>query len=313
LAQFLRSRRAQITPADVGMPPGPRRRTPGLRREEVAQLAGVGITWYTWLEQGRPINASPQVLNAVARTLRMDDAESDHLYRLADVPIPSTRSPDRSASLPEELPVILDALDPLPAAVYNERWDLLARNEGWLALFPAQRLPSHRHGRQNGQGQPNGSADPCGGNVLRGSFAMNPCCHSYGEREYELALMVATLRAAYGRHLGEPEWTEFVDSMCADFEEFAEMWARHEVRRPGPRIKAIHHPGVGDLNVVATSMTIVGTPDARLVTYTPVTPHDEKVLAESRANPDPLIGCPIHAEPLSVSEAGPYPARWQRS
>src|ERR1700716_4730947 len=82
LAAFLRSRRARISPEDVGMPPGFRRRTPGLRREEVAQLAGVGVTWYTWLEQGRPINASVQVLDAVARTLRLDQPEREHLYRL---------------------------------------------------------------------------------------------------------------------------------------------------------------------------------------------------------------------------------------
>src|SRR3954469_3641279 len=86
LASFLRTRRERVTPADVGMPPGLRRRTPGLRREEVAQLAGVGVTWYTWLEQGRPINASVQVLDAVARTLRLDATERQHLYRLAGVP-----------------------------------------------------------------------------------------------------------------------------------------------------------------------------------------------------------------------------------
>src|ERR671937_2628709 len=86
LAEFLRSRRERITPEQVGLPPGVRRRTPGLRREEVAQLAGVGVTWYTWLEQGRPINASVQVLDAIARTLRLDRTEREHLYRLAEVP-----------------------------------------------------------------------------------------------------------------------------------------------------------------------------------------------------------------------------------
>src|ERR1700733_9255035 len=85
LAAFLRARRERIQPEDVGLPPGTRRRTAGLRREELAQLAGVGVTWYTWLEQGRRINASVQVLDAVARTLRLDQAEHQHLYRLADV------------------------------------------------------------------------------------------------------------------------------------------------------------------------------------------------------------------------------------
>ncbi len=86
LAGFLRSRRERIAPEQVGLPPAPRRRTPGLRREEVATLAGVGVTWYTWLEQGRDINASPQVLDAVARTLLLDPHERDHLFRLADAP-----------------------------------------------------------------------------------------------------------------------------------------------------------------------------------------------------------------------------------
>jgi len=84
LAGFLRARRERLSPQEVGLPPGPRRRTPGLRREELALLAGVGVTWYTWLEQGRPINASVQVLDAVARTLRLDQAEREHLYRLAE-------------------------------------------------------------------------------------------------------------------------------------------------------------------------------------------------------------------------------------
>src|SRR5919197_5482454 len=84
LAEFLRTRRMRLAPEDVGLPPGYRRRTPGLRREEVAQLSGVGVTWYTWLEQGRPINASAQVLDAVARTLRLDSAERMHLYHLAE-------------------------------------------------------------------------------------------------------------------------------------------------------------------------------------------------------------------------------------
>ena len=85
LAAFLRARRERINPEDVGLPPGTRRRTAGLRREELAQLAGVGVTWYTWLEQGRPINASVQVLDAIARTLRLDGTERGHLFRLADV------------------------------------------------------------------------------------------------------------------------------------------------------------------------------------------------------------------------------------
>src|ERR1700731_4348365 len=113
LAAFLRARRERISPEDVGLPPGLRRRTPGLRREEVAQLAGVGVTWYTWLEQGRPINASVQVLDAGARTLRLDQAETEHLYRLADVPaVPALTT---CKKLEPEVLHVLDALTPFPA------------------------------------------------------------------------------------------------------------------------------------------------------------------------------------------------------
>src|SRR5215471_7519185 len=107
LAAFLRNRRERITPEDVGLPNGHRRRTAGLRREEVAQLSGVGVTWYTWLEQGRPIRASVQVLEAVARTLRLDAIERQHLFRLAEVP-DTTHPPDGGELLRPEIQPILD-------------------------------------------------------------------------------------------------------------------------------------------------------------------------------------------------------------
>src|SRR5580692_10679927 len=125
LAAFLRSRRERITPEDVGLPGGQRRRTAGLRREEVAQLAGVGVTWYTWLEQGRPIRASVQVLEAIARTLRLDTVERQHLFRLAEVP--DVAAPDHAGPLLRpEIQAVLDGLTPMPANVVTERFDILA-------------------------------------------------------------------------------------------------------------------------------------------------------------------------------------------
>src|SRR5580704_3809242 len=127
LAAFLRSRRERIAPEDAGLPSGHRRRTAGLRREEVAQLSGVGVTWYTWLEQGRPINASTQVLAAVARTLKLDQPEREHLYRLAEVP-EAAPPPEADEPVAAEIQTILDGLTTLPASVVNERFDLLAWN-----------------------------------------------------------------------------------------------------------------------------------------------------------------------------------------
>ena len=135
LAAFLRSRRERITPEDVGLPGGHRRRTAGLRREEVAQLAGVGVTWYTWLEQGRPIRASVQVLEAVARTLRLDAVERQHLFRLAEAPDTATAG-DGGPRLPPQIQAILDGLNPMPASVVTERFDILAWNAAYAVLIP---------------------------------------------------------------------------------------------------------------------------------------------------------------------------------
>src|SRR5271170_3751245 len=133
LGKFLKARRARLSPGDFGMPPGSRRRTPGLRREEVALLAGVGVTWYTWLEQGRQINASTQVLDAVARTLRLDRAEREHLYRLAEAT--PLRTECTRLVVPDTIREIVYSLEPLPASLTNGRFDILVSNDASEELF----------------------------------------------------------------------------------------------------------------------------------------------------------------------------------
>ncbi|MGP3991155.1 helix-turn-helix transcriptional regulator [Streptomyces sp. 3N207] len=282
LAAFLRGRRARVSPADVGMPAGPRRRTPGLRREEVAQLSGVGVTWYTWLEQGRPINASAQVLDAVARTLGLDEAEREHLYHLAEVPHPP--SPERIAETVEpEVHRILGAMDPMPAVVYNGRYDVLAANGGYRNLFPVLDLV----------GQPER-------NVLWQQFVtMPPCCCPILNREAELSLMVATLRGTYGRHVGEAPWEQFISRMCEASEEFTQLWRSGDVAPPGARIKLVQHASVGQLRLSSTSLQISGAAETRIVAYVPHDDETEELLARLRTTEDPMIGCPEHAQPLS--------------
>jgi transcriptional regulator with XRE-family HTH domain len=133
LGKFLKARRATLSPGDFGMPPGSRRRTPGLRREEVALLAGVGVTWYTWLEQGRQINASTQVLDAVARTLRLGRAEREHLYRLAEAT--PLRTECARTAVPDTIREIVHSLEPLPATLINSRFDILLSNDASEELF----------------------------------------------------------------------------------------------------------------------------------------------------------------------------------
>jgi transcriptional regulator with XRE-family HTH domain len=255
LATFLRGRRARVTPADVGMPPGFRRRTPGLRREEVAQLSGVGVTWYTWLEQGRPINASPQVLDAVARTLRLDQTEREHLYHLAEVPYEA--EPELPAhTVGAEIQGIIDALEPRPAAVYNSRYDILAANPPYRDLFFVPQ-----------------TLDIGVPNVLWTLFTVpEPGCPVVF-RDSELPLMVATLRSAYGRHVGEPAWEDYIRRLSAASPRFAELWAGGDVLPPGPRVKTFRHEAVGELRMTSVSLSIDGMPECRIVAYTP---DDEK-------------------------------------
>ncbi|MBL1098181.1 helix-turn-helix transcriptional regulator [Streptomyces coffeae] len=286
LAAFLRSRRARVTPADVGMAPGLRRRTPGLRREEVAQLSGVGVTWYTWLEQGRPINASVQVLDAIARTLRLDRAEREHLYHLAEVPYVPDRTRDTHTVSPE-VQGIIDALDPLPAVVYNARYDILAYNAGYQHLFPSMLLPTA----------------PSERNVLWQLFVNQRCCVSLLNLDEELPVIVATLRGGYGRHVGEPEWEEFLARLLAASDHFARLWRTGDVAPPGARIKVVQHASVGEIRMLSTSMQISGAPETRVVVYTPDDEESRGFLERLRAIHDPLIGCSAHARPLSAMRA----------
>ncbi|MFG1705497.1 helix-turn-helix transcriptional regulator [Nonomuraea sp. M3C6] len=249
LAAFLRSRRERITPEMVDLAPGPRRRTPGLRREEVAQLAGVGVTWYTWLEQGRPINASPQVLDAIARTLRLDSAERHHLYRLsgqAEVPIAAG-----SGQVTPEMQQILDRLGDLPACLSNSRYDALAWNAAYAALFPE--TVSAPEGERNSLWQ----------------VCVNPApATALLNRDQELGRAVAVFRGAYSRHTDDPCWQDFVRRLSAESAEFARLWARQDVADPGPRVKEYKHVLLGELRFGTTSFTAV--PEVRLVVYTPM-------------------------------------------
>ncbi|MER7547529.1 helix-turn-helix transcriptional regulator [Spirillospora sp. NPDC127506] len=266
LAAFLRSRRERITPDDVGMPPGPRRRTPGLRREEVAQLAGVGVTWYTWLEQGRPINASTQVLDAVARTLRLDGAEREHLYRLADVP--DTAVAEEADNLPEDVQIVLDALSPMPASVTNGRCDVLAWNAAYAAILPQLTV-----------------VRPCERNTMWMAFTLPPCCNPVANLAETAPGLVAAFRHRYSRHLDEPGWKILVRRLQEVSPEFARLWASHDVALPGASIKIFRHHAAGEIRTRTMHLEVSAAPGARMVTYTPI---DE----ESRERIDWLLAHP---------------------
>ncbi len=272
LAAFLRSRRERIAPEDVGLPPGLRRRTTGLRREEVAQLAGVGVTWYTWLEQGRPINASMQVLGAIARTLRLDQAEREHLYRLADVPDAASAGRAAAEICPQVTPEvqgILDNLSPLPASMLNERFDLLAWNRPYAVLWPLAV-----------------SAPLAERNTLWMCFACPDCCNPYVNRAEQLSTLVAQLRGAYGRHVGEPAWTGFVRRLQAVSPLFGRLWAEQDVASPITFLKIFRHPAHPRLAMTTTTLGVLATPGTRIVVYTPADETCRRAIGQLLAGQD---------------------------
>jgi hypothetical protein len=250
LGGFLKARRARLSPGDFGMPRGSRRRTPGLRREEVALLAGVGVTWYTWLEQGRQINASMQVLDAVARTLRLDRVEREHLYRLAEAT--PLRTECARKQVPDSIREIVHSLEPLPASLVNSRFDILLSNDASEELF----WEWH--------------SMPCIHKNTLWCCVTEPTARSkLAEYDTQIPYMVARLRSAYSRHIGDQDWEEDIRRLASLSREFADLWARHEVAEPEPRVLTYFHPQAGPLSLAVSELELPDMPEARIVVYTP--------------------------------------------
>ncbi|HEX9041313.1 MAG TPA: helix-turn-helix transcriptional regulator [Trebonia sp.] len=263
LGKFLRTRRERLSPADFGMATGLRRRTPGLRREEVALLAGVGVSWYTWLEQGREINVSTQVLDALARTLRLDRAERWHMYVLAEA-VPVAVSSGRSA-LTEAVAEILRALDPLPAVVTNSRFDVLAENDALSDLFRFWHSLPCIHW-----------------NTLWCVLTEPTARDQMPDYDEHVRYLVARLRAAYARHVGDPDWEEDIRRLSGLSDEFTELWSRHEVAEFQPRVRTFIHPRAGTLTFTTSELQVPATQEARLVVYTPADDETRKRLPLTR-------------------------------
>ncbi|AUA13956.1 hypothetical protein CFP59_06130 [Streptomyces malaysiensis subsp. malaysiensis] len=250
LAAFLRSRRERITPEQVGLPRGRRRRTPGLRREEVAQLSTVGVTWYTWLEQGRDIHVSAQVLDAIARALLLDRSERTHLFALAAAIDPTPAS--ECTGVPQSLQLMLEQLEPFPACVQNSRFDLLAYNRTYrLLMCDLDKVaPEDR-------------------NCLWLAFTHDEWRSSLVDRDETIRLMAAKFRAVMAEHVAEPAWKAMVKRLEDASPEFREIWARHEVVRPGDKIKVYRQSEVGIVRLAATSLWTGPQQGPKLLTYTP--------------------------------------------
>ncbi len=270
LGGFLRSRRERIIPEQVGLPVGGRRRTPGLRREEVAQLAGVGVTWYTWLEQGREINASEQVLDAISRVLLLDTHERTHLFTLAGAPIPSLEA--ACQGLPSEVPTLLEKLHPYPAAVTNGRFDLLAYNRAYQALIgDLDALPFDQR------------------NSLWLMFTSPSLRRSMLDWDEGVRRLVGQYRANMADHVAEPAWKCLVNRLHEVSPEFARLWRDHDVIAPENLVKRLLHPDLGLLQLRYTNLWLAQRMAVRLVTYTPADEATRLAIARIDAvTPRPL-------------------------
>lgn len=250
LADLLRSRRDRLTPDDVGLPAGTRRRAPGLRREEVAQLAGVSTTYYTFLEQGRDVRPSQQVLAALAAALRLSPAERDHLFQLAGTTPPSVGEPQAETIAPA-VAAMVNRLDPWPAYLKGGRWDVLAANRAARALFadwPA-RAPTDR-------------------NLLRWMFTEPAARKIYVHWQHEAAAMLARFRAAATRRPYDPQFISLIDELHHASPEVRDWWPRHDVLPLGGGSKQLHHPALGDIAFEHTVLQVADHLEQTLVYFT---------------------------------------------
>jgi transcriptional regulator with XRE-family HTH domain len=256
LGAFLRSRRARLTPAEVGLAAGLRRRTPGLRREEVAMVAGVGTTWYTWLEQGRDVKPSNEVLVALGEALKLDAAEKRHLFTLAGRAPPSPRptSPERVES---PLLHTLSSLALQPAYVMGRRWDVLAWNRAAAAVFGD-------YGALEGDAR----------NIMHLVFVNRAHRELLVDWEELARLSLGRFRAESARYVGDPDFERLIALLTDTSPEFRAWWPERDVHRQLSGVKNIRHPTAGLLAFEHMSFSIDDGSDMKLLVYTPLPAGD---------------------------------------
>jgi transcriptional regulator with XRE-family HTH domain len=281
LREFLTTRRARITPLQAGLPQyGGRRRVPGLRRDELANLAGVSVEYYTKLERGNAQGVSDSVLEALTRALRLDDAERAHLFDLARTASTSARG-RRRPSLERVRPGIQqlrDAMTEVPAIVQNGRLDLLASNKLGRALFADMLDESPQRRAQ---------ATP---NFARYTFLDPRARERYPDWSHIAGDIVALLHAEAGRSPDDRQLNELVGELTTRSTDFSVMWANHNVRWHTTGTKKLHHPIAGELVLAYEGLELAGDPGQTLITFTaePGSPSQQALtfLASWSASPE---------------------------
>ena len=281
LADFLRHRREALAPEDVGLPNGGRRRTPGLRREEVAQLAGIGATWYTWLEQGRDVRASLDVLEALARALGLNQAERSHLIMLGrGEEAPPCKTPVERVS--PTLRRLIENLGPNPAYILGRRWDYLAWNDAAVAVLGDL-----------------GAIPRAARNHAWLTFTDPVRREMFTDWEQSSRTLVAKFRADSARHLGDPAFESLIAALRKSSPEFARAWERHEVSRSGDARKDLRHPTAGMMSFSHAVFHPAEKLDQRLVLWSPL-PDNETAAKRARlmSSRDARANTPLASRPV---------------
>lgn len=261
-ADLLRSRRARLQAADVGFPAGFRRRTQGLRREEVAQLAGISTTYYTFLEQGRDLRPSRQVIDSLARALRLDDAERLHLHELVGDERPTRSDDDAEEVVPAAVAALVDRLDPHPTYVTGRRWDVLAANRAARTLWadwPA--LPADRR------------------NILWWTLVEPSARAVLVEWEMEARAQLARFRAAVARRPDDPRVQSLLDRLLAASPEARQWWPRHDIAPLSSGVKRLRHPELGEIALQNVVLQWADDPELKIVTFAPAEPDRDRIAA----------------------------------
>ncbi|MCG7600783.1 helix-turn-helix transcriptional regulator [Halomonas sp. McH1-25] len=248
LGEFLRTRRERISPEEVGLPMGTRRRTPGLRREEVAALAGVGLTWYTWLEQGREIGVSSTFLDNLAKALKLDAAERRHLFMLTHQRPPI--EPGKTwCQVPPLVRRLMDDLSTRPSYVLNLRWDVLAWNGAADRIFDFAAQPAAYR------------------NLLWMLFAEPALRRVIADWSAQAPRILSSFRRDYARADGDPAIGSLVEELKKVAPEFRQWWHQHDVHAPCQGVRTLDIDGLGAVGFEHTSLIVDESRHLRLVVY----------------------------------------------
>lgn len=254
LADFLRKRRASLSPDEVGLPPGLRRRTPGLRREEVAQLANIGTSWYVWLEQGRDVHPSAEVMESLAQALRLTPNERRHLFLLAGQTF-QPAPPPAEENISPAFQRMLDDLNPSPAYILGRRYDYLAWNRAADGLFSISDIISH-------------TSSPYACNMIWRLFTSSTM-RARPNWEMIARATLAEFRVASARYPGDSWFEELIEELKQISPEFCQWWPHHDVRGALDGHKMIKHPIWGDLEFEHFTLQTLTNPDLKIMIYTP--------------------------------------------